>query len=143
MIFDIYVFTIADLFLERGDENEHDYHRNITELDHSFAQTTIKDEPKFTTVTDNQVKIEQRPSVSSNPNSAAVTSQSALVKLLTTNSPMNAVKTEPEPENFGFDEAEMQYRKYYVCFVVVCFCRPSYDHCIAQFVTFIDAGAKI
>ena len=83
----------------------------MTELDHSFAQTTIKDEPKFTAATDNQAKIEQRPSVKSNPNSAAVTSQSALVKLLTANSPMNTIKTEPEPENFGFDEAEMQYRK--------------------------------
>ena len=95
----------------------------MTELDNSFAQTTIKDEPKFTAVTDNQVKIEQRPSVTSNQNSAAVTSQSALVKLLTTNSPMTSVKTEPEPENFEFDEAEMQYRKsYFFAFVVVCPC---------------------
>ena len=98
----------------------------MTELDNSFAQTTIKDEPKFTAVTDNQVKIEQRPSVTSNQNSAAVTSQSALVKLLTTNSPMTSVKTEPEPENFEFDEAEMQYRKsYFFCF---CRCLPLLGH---------------
>ena len=94
---------------------EHDYHKNMTDLGHSLAQTTIKDEPKYSILRD-QPKVEQKSSSINSP--SPVSSQSTLVQLLTSNSKPTAVKTEPD-DNIALSDADMEYSKLIVSFFVL------------------------
>eukprot|EP00795_Rhopilema_esculentum_P014108 gene14108-5099_t len=94
-----------DFHHDKLDDVEHDYHKNMTDLGHSLAQTTIKDEPKFNILRD-QPKVEQKSSSINSP--SPVSSQSTLVQLLTSNSKPTAVKTEPD-DNIALSDADMEY----------------------------------
>ena len=112
-IFKVYGnISFLDFHHDKLDDVEHDYHKNMTDLGHSLAQTTIKDEPRYSILRD-QPKDEQKSSSINSP--SPVSPQSTLVQLLTSNSKPTAVKTEPD-DNIALSDADMEYSKLIVSF---------------------------
>lgn len=97
-------FHSLDLHPDKLEDYDHDYNKNMNDLGHSFAQTSIKDEPKYSTHNEQSMLDE---TFCNSSETVPITSQSALVQLLTTNRQLNSIKREFQPSDVGFAQSDI------------------------------------
>ena len=97
---------------EKFDENDHDYNKNVSDLGHSLSQTSIKDEPKQKSQNDRSV-MDQSSYTTSHTIPSSVSSQSALVQLLTTNRQLNSARAEDHHNGAGFAECDVNHGRFF------------------------------
>jgi len=97
-----------DAHHEKFNENDHDYNKNVSDLGHSLSQTSIKDEPRHKNQNDQSV-MDQSSHANSHTTPSSVSSQSALVQLLTTNRQFHSVKEEDHHNGAGFAACDVDH----------------------------------
>ena len=111
--------TFLDLHTERNDECDHEYNRNMNDLGHSLAQTTIKDEPRHNFQGD-RLMVDQNSF--SGINTCPTASQSALVQLLTTNRQLSPFRKDDQQNHVGFNQSEIDNGNFSHMLYFVRFC---------------------